>query len=52
MEFLNKYKAILFDVGNTLVSQENPGLPINKIRPRILPGVNETLQLLNKMDES
>lgn len=48
MEFLNKYKAVLFDVGNTLVNQENPVLPINEIRPRMLPGVNETLQILKK----
>jgi len=46
MEFLNKYDAILFDVGNTLVLQNNPGLSFDELKVEVLPGV---LGLLEKL---
>lgn len=48
MEFLSRYKSVLFDVGNTLVRQENPEIPIEQLKVEVLPGVVEILEILNK----
>ena len=47
MESLSRYKAILFDVGNTLVRQESPDVPVEQLRIKVLPGVLEALEMLN-----
>lgn len=44
--YLARYKAILFDVGNTLVVQNNPNTEIEKLKVELLPGVSELVERL------
>jgi nicotinate-nucleotide--dimethylbenzimidazole phosphoribosyltransferase len=46
MAHLDAIDAVLFDVGNTLVTQNNPGLPFSELKVEILPGVRELLETL------
>ena len=43
MAHLDAIDAVLFDVGNTIVTQNNPGLPFSELKVEILPGVRELL---------
>ena len=47
MDVLDKYEAVIFDVGNTLVVQNNPGLGYQELNAEVLPGVIELLTALN-----
>lgn len=42
----NLYDAVLFDVGNTLVRQADPGTPVSELRVDLLPGVREVVESL------
>ena len=46
MDFLAKYEAVIFDVGNTLLLQNNPGLSSEELKIEILPGVVDLLNSL------
>lgn len=46
MAYLDKFDAVLFDIGNTLVNQNNPGTPIAELKVEPLPGVRELLDSL------
>jgi len=46
MDVLAKYEAIIFDVGNTLLLQNNPGLSSEELKIEILPGVVDLLNTL------
>jgi nicotinate-nucleotide--dimethylbenzimidazole phosphoribosyltransferase len=42
-----RFDCVLFDLGNTLIAQENPGTPYEDLKVQVLPGVQ---QLLNELD--
>jgi nicotinate-nucleotide--dimethylbenzimidazole phosphoribosyltransferase len=42
-----RFDCVLFDLGNTLIAQENPGTPYEDLKVQVLPGVQELLQKLN-----
>lgn len=42
-----RFDCILFDLGNTLIKQENPGVPYESLSVQILPGVQKLLDLLH-----
>jgi nicotinate-nucleotide--dimethylbenzimidazole phosphoribosyltransferase len=45
-----RFDCVLFDLGNTLIAQENPGTPYEDLAVQVLPGVQELLdQLLGKV---
>jgi len=46
MDVLAKYEAVIFDVGNTLLLQNNPGLSSEELKIEILPGVVDLLNTL------
>jgi nicotinate-nucleotide--dimethylbenzimidazole phosphoribosyltransferase len=41
-----RFDCVLFDLGNTLIKQENPGIPYEELSVELLPGVE---QLLNEL---
>jgi len=41
------FDCVLFDLGNTLIAQENPGTPYKDLKVQVLPGV---LKLLDELD--
>jgi nicotinate-nucleotide--dimethylbenzimidazole phosphoribosyltransferase len=41
-----RFDCVLFDLGNTLIAQENPGTPYEDLKVQVLPGVQELLQEL------
>lgn len=41
-----RFDCVLFDLGNTLIKQENPGTPYEALSVQILPGVMKLLDLL------
>jgi nicotinate-nucleotide--dimethylbenzimidazole phosphoribosyltransferase len=45
-----RFDCVLFDLGNTLIAQENPGTPYESLAVQVLPGVQELLnQLMGKV---
>ena len=42
-----RFDCILFDLGNTLVKQANPGVPYSDLEIELLPGVNDLLAALH-----
>jgi nicotinate-nucleotide--dimethylbenzimidazole phosphoribosyltransferase len=46
---INRFDCVLFDLGNTLIKQENPGTPYESLVVELLPGVE---QLLNELKEN
>ena len=38
-----KFDCVLFDLGNTLIAQENPGTPYQDLKVQVLPGVQQLL---------
>jgi nicotinate-nucleotide--dimethylbenzimidazole phosphoribosyltransferase len=42
-----RFDCVLFDLGNTLIAQENPGTPYESLAVQVLPGVRELLDELN-----
>ena len=46
MDVLAKYEAVIFDVGNTLLLQNIPGLSSEELKIEILPGVVDLLNTL------
>lgn len=43
---LARFDCILFDLGNTLIKQENPGIPYEDLDVELLPGVEKLLVAL------
>jgi nicotinate-nucleotide--dimethylbenzimidazole phosphoribosyltransferase len=43
----HRFDCVLFDLGNTLIAQENPGTPYESLAVKILPGVQELLDQLH-----
>ena len=41
-----RFDCVLFDLGNTLIAQENPGTPYESLAVQVLPGVQELLNQL------
>jgi nicotinate-nucleotide--dimethylbenzimidazole phosphoribosyltransferase len=41
-----RFDCVLFDLGNTLIAQENPGTPYESLTVQVLPGVQELLDAL------
>lgn len=41
-----RFDSVLFDLGNTLIAQENPGTPYQDLKVRVLPGVQQLLDEL------
>jgi HAD superfamily hydrolase (TIGR01662 family) len=41
-----RFDCVLFDLGNTLIAQENPGTPYESLAVQVLPGVQELLAQL------
>jgi nicotinate-nucleotide--dimethylbenzimidazole phosphoribosyltransferase len=41
-----RFDCVLFDVGNTLIAQENPGTPYQDLKVQVLPGVQQLLDEL------
>ncbi len=41
-----RFDCVLFDLGNTLIAQENPGTPYEDLQVKILPGVQKLLDEL------
>jgi nicotinate-nucleotide--dimethylbenzimidazole phosphoribosyltransferase len=41
-----RFDAILFDLGNTLVAQADPGTPVESLQAKFLPGVESMLSAL------
>jgi nicotinate-nucleotide--dimethylbenzimidazole phosphoribosyltransferase len=41
-----RFDCVLFDLGNTLIAQENPGMPYEDLKVRVLPGVQDLLDVL------
>ena len=41
-----RFDCVLFDLGNTLIAQENPGTPYESLTVKVLPGVQELLDQL------
>jgi nicotinate-nucleotide--dimethylbenzimidazole phosphoribosyltransferase len=46
---INRFDCVLFDLGNTLIKQENPGTPYESLVVELLPGVE---QLLNELKDN
>ncbi|CAN2204123.1 CobT NaMN,DMB phosphoribosyltransferase [Candidatus Nanopelagicaceae bacterium] len=46
MPGLDGFDAVIFDLGNTLLYQANPGTPFDDLRPVLKPGVEELLAFL------
>lgn len=45
-----RFDCVIFDLGNTLIAQENPGTPYEALAVKVLPGVQELLdQVHNKV---
>jgi len=42
-----RFDCVLFDLGNTLIAQENPGIPYESLAVKVLPGVQELLDQLH-----
>jgi nicotinate-nucleotide--dimethylbenzimidazole phosphoribosyltransferase len=42
-----RFDCVLFDLGNTLIAQENPGTPYESLAVKVLPGVVELLDQLH-----
>jgi len=42
-----RFDCVLFDLGNTLIAQENPGTPYEDLAVQVLPGVQELLDKLH-----
>lgn len=42
-----RFDAVLFDLGNTLIRQENPGVPYESLVVELLPGVEQLLKELH-----
>jgi len=42
-----RFDCVLFDLGNTLIAQENPGTPYESLAVQVLPGVQELLNQLH-----
>ena len=42
-----RFDCVLFDLGNTLIVQENPGTPYESLAVKVLPGVVELLDQLH-----
>jgi nicotinate-nucleotide--dimethylbenzimidazole phosphoribosyltransferase len=42
-----RFDCVLFDLGNTLIAQENPGTPYESLVVKVLPGVVELLDQLH-----
>ena len=42
-----RFDCVLFDLGNTLIAQENPGTPYESLAVQVLPGVQELLDQLH-----
>jgi len=42
-----RFDCVLFDLGNTLIAQENPGTPYQDLKVQVLPGVQKLLDELN-----
>jgi nicotinate-nucleotide--dimethylbenzimidazole phosphoribosyltransferase len=42
-----RFDCVLFDLGNTLIAQENPGTPYEALAVKVLPGVQELLDKLH-----
>jgi HAD superfamily hydrolase (TIGR01662 family) len=42
-----RFDCVLFDLGNTLIAQENPGMPYQDLKVQVLPGVQQLLDELN-----
>ena len=43
-----RFDCVLFDLGNTLIAQENPGTPYESLAVKVLPGVVELLDQLHR----
>lgn len=43
---LDRFDCILFDLGNTLIKQANPGIPYQDLAVELLPGVKKLLEAL------
>jgi nicotinate-nucleotide--dimethylbenzimidazole phosphoribosyltransferase len=41
-----RFDCVLFDLGNTLIAQENPGIPYEDLKVQVLPGVQQLLDEL------
>jgi nicotinate-nucleotide--dimethylbenzimidazole phosphoribosyltransferase len=41
-----RFDCVLFDLGNTLIAQENPGTPYDDLKVQVLPGVQKLLDEL------
>jgi nicotinate-nucleotide--dimethylbenzimidazole phosphoribosyltransferase len=41
-----RFDCVLFDLGNTLIAQENPGTPYQDLKVQVLPGVQDLLDVL------
>ena len=44
---IERFDCVLFDLGNTLIAQENPGTPYEDLQVKVLPGVQKLLDELN-----
>jgi len=44
---IERFDCVLFDLGNTLIAQENPGTPYEDLQVKVLPGVQKLLKELN-----
>ena len=42
-----RFDCVLFDLGNTLIKQENPGVPYESLSVELLPGVEQLLKELH-----
>ena len=42
-----RFDCVLFDLGNTLIKQENPGVPYEALAVELLPGVEQLLKELH-----
>jgi nicotinate-nucleotide--dimethylbenzimidazole phosphoribosyltransferase len=42
-----RFDCVLFDLGNTLIAQENPGTPYQDLKVQVLPGVQQLLDQLH-----
>jgi nicotinate-nucleotide--dimethylbenzimidazole phosphoribosyltransferase len=42
-----RFDCVLFDLGNTLIKQENPGVPYESLAVQLLPGVEQLLKELH-----
>jgi nicotinate-nucleotide--dimethylbenzimidazole phosphoribosyltransferase len=45
---IKRFDCVLFDLGNTLIAQENPGTPYQDLKVQVLPGVQELLDELHE----